>query len=191
MKHKTPRDILGASSLVRGFASRIADAAGSLPILDVACGSGRNAMLLSELGCTVVCIDKDLTRLKVELGLRASRLTSSRLHLHYLDLVKDPWPFDAGTVGGIINVHFLLPALFPCFKKSLAPGGYLLLESVPGCGGNYLELPHAGRVKSVLQRAFDFEFYKEGKAGPPGVDAVTVKLLAKRRCRDAFADCAS
>ena len=137
-------------------------------------------MLLSELGCTVVCIDKDLARLRVELGLRASRLTSSRLHLHYLDLAKDSWPFDASTVGGIINVHFLLPALFPCFEKSLAPGGYLLLESVPAYGGNYLELPAEGRVRSVLQKAFDFEFYREGKAGPPGVDAVTVKLLAKR-----------
>src|SRR5258707_946239 len=100
MKQKTPCDsragTLGASPLVRRFASRIADAAEGAPILDVACGSGRNAMLLSELGCTVVCIDRDLTRLKVELELRASRLTSSRLRLRHLDLVKDPWPFDAG-----------------------------------------------------------------------------------------------
>jgi hypothetical protein len=84
-------------------------------------------------------------------------------------------------VGGIINVHFLLPALFPFCESSLSPGGYLLLETVPGCGGNYLELPKAGGIRSALGKAFDFEFYKEGKVGPRGYDAVTVQLLARRR----------
>jgi len=181
MKYKTPSTSrLGASPLVRKFASKIADAAGGAPILDVACGSGRNAMLLSDLGCTVVCIDRDLTRLKIELGSRPSRVTSSRLQLCHLDLANDPWPFDGGSVGGVINVHFLLPALFPLFEKSLMLGGYLLLESVPGCGGNYVELPAAGQVRTALGKAFDFEFYKESKVGPPGFDAVTVKVVAKR-----------
>jgi hypothetical protein len=102
------------------------------------------------------------------------------LTLQHLDLVRDPWPLGADTVGGIINVHFLLPALFASFERSLRQGGYLLLESVPGCGGNYLDLPRAGEVKSALGKAFDFEFYKEGKVGPPGSDAVTVKAVARR-----------
>lgn len=33
---------------MRTFASKIADAAAGKPILDVACGSGRNAMLLAQ-----------------------------------------------------------------------------------------------------------------------------------------------
>jgi SAM-dependent methyltransferase len=184
MKYTTPREndtsTLEASPLVRKFASKIASASKGAPILDVACGSGRNARLLVELGCTVICIDNDLSRLKVELVSGASRLPSSLLVPCHLDLVKDSWPFEAASVGGIINVHFLLPALLSCFAESLIPGTYLLLESVPGCGGNYVQLPAAGRVRSVLERAFDFEFYKENKVGPPGSDAVTVKVVARR-----------
>jgi hypothetical protein len=60
----------------------------------------------------------------------------------------------------------------------------LLLETVPGCGGNYLELPKAGTLKTAFERGFNFEFYKEGKVGPPDYDAVTVQLLAKRRVQE-------
>lgn len=177
---------LEASPLVRKFASTIADAAAGLPILDVACGSGRNALLLSQLGCTVICVDRDLSGLatqRLRLRRTAAMRVSERLMLQRLDLVQDPWPFGPCAVGGIVNVHFFLPALFPSFVSSLSPGGYLLFETAPGCGGNYLELPKAGDVKTALGKAFDLEFYQEGKVGPHDYDAVTVRVLARRRNR--------
>jgi hypothetical protein len=70
--------------------------------------------------------------------------------------------------------------LFPFFEDSLSPGGCLLFETVPGCGGNYLELPKAGQLKGLLGKAFDIEYYKEAKVGPADYDAVTVRLLASR-----------
>lgn len=88
-----------------------------------------------------------------------------------------------GNVGGIVNVHFFLPSLFPFFQSSLPPGGYLIFESVPGCGGNYLELPARGYVRSLLASGFDFEIYKERKVGPPDHDEVTTLTVAKRRKR--------
>jgi SAM-dependent methyltransferase len=177
----TQPEVWTASALVRRFASKIVSAAGHAPILDVACGSGRNAVVFSRLGSTVICIDKDLTVLQNQLSSRKQSLNSSSpLVLHHLDLVKDIWPFGPGTAGAIINVHFLLMALLPCFERSLKPGGYLLLESVPGCGGNYIQLPAAGQVKNTLSEAFEFDFYKEKKVGPPACDAVTVKAVARR-----------
>ena len=170
----------GASPLVRRFASTIADAANGAPILDVACGSGRNAMIFAELGCNVICVDIDLTRLKNHLSGQASRFeSSSRLQLRILNLINDPWPFKAGAIGAIINIHFLLPTLFPCFAYSLAPGGYLLIESISGRGGNYLELPAAGEVKSALETGFHLELYEERKVGPKESNAVTVKLVGR------------
>jgi len=71
--------------------------------------------------------------------------------------------------------------LFPLFAKSLSPGGYLLFESIPGHRGNYLELPKAGEIKAVLEQSFDLPFYEESKAGPHDYDAVTVRLLARKR----------
>jgi SAM-dependent methyltransferase len=176
--------LLGTSALVRRFASKIADFAGDRPILDVACGSGRNAMFLAHLGCTVICLDKDLTALQAQqLRLKRTLLrdVSARLILHQLDLVKDTWPFSPCTMGGILNIHFLLPALFPRFRNALVPGGYLLLETIPAYGGNYVDLPKTGTLRSALQPEFDVESYHERNAGPPSCDAVTVRLLAKRR----------
>ena len=177
------------SPLVRRFAENIAEAASGKPVLDVACGSGRNALALAQLGCKVICVDWDLTALQSQLvHLRETVLKKAvaKLSPHQMDLVKEPWPFAPSAAGGIVNVHFLLPTPFPRFEQSLSPGGYLLLETVPGCGGNYLELPKAGELKSVFGEAFEFEFYKERKVGPPGCDAVTVRMLARK-----VRDCAS
>ncbi len=160
---------LEPSALVRRFATTIAVAAGDKPVLDVACGSGRNALVLAELGCHVICVDRDLTSLQaqlVRLRRTASRKTLAKLSPRQMDLVKKRWPFAASVAGGIINVHFLLPALFPRFERSLVRGGYLLLETVPGCGGNYLELPKAGELRSAFEKKFEFEFY-QGTADIP------------------------
>jgi tellurite methyltransferase len=180
----TIRHGLEPSPLVRRFALKIAGAAAGKPLIDVACGSGRNALTFAQLGCTVICVDRDLDDLHAHVEhLRRTELrkTSAKLSLHQLDLVKDRWPFAACLAGGIINVHFLLPKLFPFFERSLSPGGYLLLETVPGCGGNYLELPKAGELRSAFEKGYEVEFYQERKVGPLGVDAVTVKVLGKKR----------
>lgn len=165
---------LEASPLVRRFAMRIVDAAGKAPILDVACGSGRHALLFAQLGCSVICLDKNADLLR--------RLPKNpRIFPMQVDLATEPWPFGRDRLGGIVNVHFLLPVLFNRFKSSLSLGRYLLIETVPAHGRNFLELPAEGEIRSALEESFDFDFYKENPAGPPGYDEVTVKLLARRR----------
>jgi SAM-dependent methyltransferase len=169
---------------VRRFSSKIKAAALERPILDVACGSGRNALHFCQLGCTVVCTDKNLDYLTIHSQLAGDgsfRTGPGRLILKQLDLIRDAWPFGRGTSGGIINVHFFVPSLLPLFESSLAPGGYLLLETPPGHGGNYLELPASGTIRAALTRGFEIEFYRERKVGPPDYDAVSVQLFAQRR----------
>jgi len=172
-----------ASLLVRQFASKMAEAAAEKPILDVACGSGRNAIFLSQFGCRIICIDKNLTELRKRATseMQTSSAKKQLLELLQLDLLLEEWPFAEGSVGGIVNTHFFLPTLFPLFESSLSPGGYLIFESVPGCGGNYLELPPAGYVRSLLDWGFELELYQERKVGPVGRDAVTTLSVARRK----------
>lgn len=172
-----------AAPFVRKCAEKIVATANGKPILDVACGSGRNAIFLARLGGTVICIDKDLSAFDVNLKRQRDILTglATRLIPEKIDLQKDPWPFGPGSVGGIINVHCLLTALLPSFAMSLTPQAYCLIETVPGHGANYLELPQRGELKAVLGHAFDMEFYEERPVGPSERNAVTVKVLARRK----------
>ena len=66
MRDSTTDTRLEVCSLVRRFGEKVAKAAGDMPVLDVACGSGRNAIFLRQLGCTVICMDNDLSRLHTE-----------------------------------------------------------------------------------------------------------------------------
>jgi SAM-dependent methyltransferase len=153
-------------------------AASGHPVIDVACGSGRNAFYLASLGCTVICIDRDLSRLRNRLP---DRLISKRLNLVEMDLLTDPWPFREHTIGGIVLVDFLDRSLFQYLERSLVVGGYLLIETISNRGGNYLELPRATELRTAFERSFEFSIYHERKAGPRAMDAVTVRMLAHRR----------
>ena len=165
--------------MVRKFARTIADAAADAPILDVACGTGRNGMYLAQLGCTVLCVDKDLSRFE-RAQQQAPAVVQDHLKATSFNFATDKWPYGRSSLGGIIDVHFFLPALFPAFRNSLMPGGYLLFETPPGCGGNYRDLPKVGEVKEALKSAFYLELYKERRVGPSGCDAVGVQAVAKR-----------
>lgn len=131
-----------------------------------------------------MCIDKNLADVgTLRRQLRRSKLKGflRRMTLSQLDLTATPWPFGPQTAGGIVNVHFLSCPLLACFSESLLPGAYLLLETAPACGRNYLDLPMQGELRGLLENSFDIEFYKERRAGPPESGKVTVKLIARRR----------
>jgi SAM-dependent methyltransferase len=168
-------------ALVRRFALKVAAATSGMPVLDVACGSGRNAFPFEQLGCTVICVDKDLSVLKQTQKLFPACERPGRILPHQVDLTRDEWPFGDASIGAIINVHFFLPPLFPQFARSLIPGGYLLFETVPGCGGNYLQLPREGEIRARCKNDFEFDMLKEKHVGPAEFGAVTVKLLARRK----------
>jgi SAM-dependent methyltransferase len=170
------------SHLVRRFAAQIVASSNQKPALDIACGSGRNAIFLASAGCDVICVDNNLAALRDRHNsVEAGRQIVDHLRLYEIDLLQNPWPFGSNSAGAIINVHFLQPELLRCFARSLIQGGYLVIESIPAHGGNYLKLPRAGQLHSALRELFDFEFYRERKAGPGNYDAVTVQTVARRR----------
>lgn len=176
---KTRIQHLESSPFLRKYATKIVQHACDLPILDVGCGSGRHAFLLASLGANVICLDRDLERFEFN---RDHQPSKARLTSMQADLLRDPWPFGKSTLGGIFAVHFpVAPALFVHFADSLTPGGCLLIETVGGHGGNYLELPRAGQLRSALSGRFHFEFYHERKVGPADTDSASVRLLARRR----------
>jgi SAM-dependent methyltransferase len=160
-----------------------------LPLLDVGCGYGRNAVALAARGSSVVCVDKELERLHTLVRLSPKYIEDQNQskhevgHLYPLlaDLDPSRWPFRKNCFAGIICVHFLDVSFFNVFYYSLVTRGCLFIETFGGQGGNYLDLPKAGYLHDLLIENFDFHFYQERKVGPVGHDSVAVRLLARKR----------
>ena len=124
----------------RPSAARASGYAGRPPAphraLDVACGSGRHALLLAAAGFEVHAIDRDAA------AIEALRAAAGRLGLALRAEVRDleaggsvlgagpAAPFGpAGAYDLIVVVHYLHRPLFPDLVRALAPGGLLLYET--------------------------------------------------------------
>ena len=99
-------------------------------VLDLACGQGRHARYLAELGFTVEGVDRDAKVLTHLAGV-------ARLTTQCADLEADAWPYATRQFDAIIVINYLHRPLFPLIALSLAPGGVLLYETFRSGNGSY------------------------------------------------------
>ena len=142
-------------------------------ILDAPCGFGRNALYLAKRGHRIVAADHDATRLDFV------RSANPSLHVIQCDLNADGLPFVGGGFDALLIVHFI-PARWSSLLTLLRPGGLLVIETMGGQGGNYLQLPAQGALRSVLGEGFDIEQYRERRVGPAGSKAVVANVVARK-----------
>lgn len=93
------------------------------PVLDVACGSGRNAWWLGTLGIQVTGIDIS------ESALEHAETLCVELNVHFRHVDVETVGIPHGTWGGILVVHFLHRPLFSSLEQSLSPGGILAYKT--------------------------------------------------------------
>lgn len=94
--------------------------------LDVAAGSGRNALPLARTGIKVVTADFS------ETGMRAISELACREQLSIAPVVADleeTFPFRPESFDVILNVTFLHRELVPKLKSALRRGGILLFDT--------------------------------------------------------------
>ena len=159
------------------------------PVLEVGCGSGRNAVALALQGFSVVCVDQDLARLQTIIDLAPSYISKMRLPLDAAvgslrpicsRLSKFNWPFSPNSFSAIVCVHFLDPTLFESFFVSLVDGGHIYIETFGGQGGNYLDLPKEGELPDQISSRFRVLRCQESHVGPRDFGSVSVRLLAAK-----------
>jgi rhodanese-related sulfurtransferase len=96
-------------------------------VLDLACGSGRNALLLAMAGFPVQAVDRDpgkiesLHRIGTDLGIA--------LQARVQDLEATEPDLGRESAELILGFHYLHRPLFPVMIRALSPGGLLLYET--------------------------------------------------------------
>jgi SAM-dependent methyltransferase len=92
-------------------------------VLDVACGSGRNARFFLARGDRVIGIDRARDALvKARAG-----AADSPLGLIQADLEEFPLP--AARFDVVVNIRYLQRSLAPQLRRALRPGGVLVFET--------------------------------------------------------------
>jgi SAM-dependent methyltransferase len=94
-------------------------------VLDLACGGGRHTRLLSQLGHTVVAVDRDVAAVTA-LG---QTLENHRIDVRCHDLEARPWPFSVAEFDAVVVTNYLYRPLFAPMLASLRPEGVLLYET--------------------------------------------------------------
>src|SRR5439155_8545054 len=107
----------------------------------------------------------------------ANKLVGALLPIR-VELARSAWPFAPSSFSAVVFVHYLDVLLFPSVHCSLSPGGRLYLETVGGQGKNYLELPEAGELCTLLSPRFQFDHYEERTVGPVQSNKRAVRLCA-------------
>ncbi len=96
-------------------------------LLDVACGAGRHALLLSAAGFQVRAIDRDAGRIK-RLRDVARRLGLS-VEAAVVDLESADLDLGRDDYSVVLTFNYLQRSLFPLLRRALRLGGVLLYET--------------------------------------------------------------
>lgn len=147
--------------------------------LDLACGVGRNALYLADLGYRVDAWDVSdaaLTRLRSEIARRAAEGSAPTVEPRRVDL--DAAELAPGSYDLVLDFYFLDRRLFGPLAEALRPGGLLVIETLLDSSTD--DVRHAARyrlARGELPRAFaglDVLEHVENEK------AATARLVARR-----------
>jgi tellurite methyltransferase len=149
--------------------------------LDIACGTGRNALFLADKGFTVTAVD--ISRVGLEHGARRATERSLSISWQQADLESFHLPHAAYDL--IVNINFLQRPLIPQIKSALIPGGHVIFETY------LIEQPAIGHPKNpnyllahneLLEHFCDFHVlcYREGKFADGGDLSFRTGIFARK-----------
>jgi len=155
------------------------------PIVDVACGYGRNGAYCVRKGRKVIFLDRDREALNfISEGINVAQngnIDTQLVRTVRVDFNNNRWPIPADSVAGIINVHYYNSNLIPMFISSLKIGGFLYIETVDGRGSNFWNLPKYRELYTALKNTFEFIYYSERKVKPYEYGAASLKMYGIRK----------
>lgn len=151
--------------------------------LDVACGDGRNARYLAQLGFAVDAVD--ISDVAVAALQAAAVERGLAVDARRMDLEVEPLPVARYDV--VVQINYLQRDLFAALARALRPGGILVLETVTRAHveelGNRFD-PRFLLDDNELLRSFPdlrVRHYWEGVSDRSGRPRGVASLVAERR----------
>jgi tellurite methyltransferase len=149
--------------------------------LDIACGSGRNALLLAEKGFEVTAVDISL----VALARGAQRARQKSLSISWQQADLENYSPDPAAYDLIVNIDYLQRSLMPVIKAALKVGGFVIFETFLI---DQQTIGHPKNPNYLLQhnellgyfRDFRVLCYREGKVIINGDPSFRAGILAQK-----------
>ncbi len=147
--------------------------------IDLACGTGRNAMYLAQQGWSVTAVDGSdtavatLKRRAAELGLEINAQTA--------DLTAPSFALPQSAFELVTIAFYWQPELFPIAKESVAPGGVLLAiahTAEPG-EGTSRKRAQAGELAAMF-KDWNLLWTYEGASRDPAHRRPVAEIVARR-----------
>lgn len=148
------------------------------PALDLACGTGRHTIHLSERGFCVTGADLNhsyLTRARKA----GPSYSPAAINFVRLDAGRT-LPFRDATFEVAIIVHFTRPGLIKEVGRTLRSQGLLVYETFGAHGQNWLQLPNRRELEGELHAAGLEPIWQRFKPAGPQGQVVTAKIFAQK-----------
>ena len=145
-------------------------------VLDVACGTGRHARFLAQLGFEVDAVDRDRALFEDP---------PPNVAVLEADLESAPWPYAGRRFDGVVVTNYLHRPLLPRLVESLERGGLLVYETFAagnerfGKPSNPAFLLQAGELLEAVRGALRVLAYEDLVVEEPRPAAVQ-RICARR-----------
>jgi len=150
--------------------------------LDIACGAGRNAILLAEKGFDVTAVDN--SKNGIEIAAQRAQEKGLKIDFRLADLEKDEFEIAENAYDLICDFYYLQRNLFPRLKKALKPEG-IFIAAIHIYGKE--EKPHRFSLKTGELKEFfkDFEILHYHETAKTDKDTAehhrrTAEIIAKK-----------
>ena len=123
-----PAASMAESPLLRTYLEELREASAEAPVLDLACGSGRNALWLARQHVPVVCADirqNALDEIALAAGSHLEWLTPWQVDLE----APESQPLAGKRFGGVLVFRYLHRPLMPAIAEAIMPGGLVIYET--------------------------------------------------------------
>lgn len=147
--------------------------------LDIACGTGRNAIWLAEQGWRVTAVDGAPTAIEIVNQRAAERCVDIRTSV--ADLERLEFDIEPGSWDLIANCYYLQRSLIPAIRDGVRPAGVVVLivhMAEPGHDVSYKRAA-PGELRGFFED-WDILHYFEGRPADPTHKRPVAEVVARR-----------